>query len=59
MYSINMQQRNLDTKSKNTRVTSMYKVLVIEDDVMMSSMLAMYLVEEGYEVRQALLVKRV
>ncbi|MFF2483166.1 response regulator transcription factor [Paenibacillus sp. NPDC058071] len=31
----------------------MYKVLVIEDDVMMSDMLSMYLSEEGYEVRQA------
>jgi len=31
----------------------MYKVLVVEDDVMMSDMLSMYLSEEGYEVRQA------
>lgn len=31
----------------------MYKVLVIEDDVMMSNMLSMYLTEEGYEVKQA------
>ncbi|MUT66064.1 response regulator transcription factor [Paenibacillus sp. NEAU-GSW1] len=33
----------------------MYKVLVIEDDVMMSDMLSMYLSEEGYSVRQAVL----
>ncbi|CAH1217879.1 Transcriptional regulatory protein BaeR [Paenibacillus plantiphilus] len=31
----------------------MYKILVIEDDVMMSDMLSMYLSEEGYGVRQA------
>lgn len=31
----------------------MYKVLVIEDDVMMSNMLSMYLQEEGYAVKQA------
>ncbi|WP_214626250.1 response regulator transcription factor [Paenibacillus agaridevorans] len=31
----------------------MYKVLVIEDDVMMSNMLSMYLTEEGYQVSQA------
>lgn len=31
----------------------MYKIVVIEDDVMMSSMLTMYLVEEGFEVKQA------
>lgn len=31
----------------------MYKVLVVEDDVMMSDMLSMYLSEEGYSVRQA------
>lgn len=31
----------------------MYTVLVIEDDVMMSNMLAMYLSEEGYTVKQA------
>lgn len=31
----------------------MYKVLVIEDDVMMSNMLSMYLSEEGYSVMQA------
>ncbi|MBD2872455.1 response regulator transcription factor [Paenibacillus arenilitoris] len=31
----------------------MYKVLVIEDDVMMSDMLSMYLSEEGYSVKQA------
>ncbi|RJE84296.1 DNA-binding response regulator [Paenibacillus sp. 1011MAR3C5] len=31
----------------------MYKVLVIEDDVMMSNMLSMYLQEEGYIVKQA------
>ncbi|OMF32638.1 DNA-binding response regulator [Paenibacillus sp. FSL H8-0548] len=31
----------------------MYKVLVIEDDVMMSDMLSMYLTEEGYSVMQA------
>lgn len=31
----------------------MYKIIVIEDDVMMSSMLAMYLIEEGFEVKQA------
>ncbi len=31
----------------------MYKVLVIEDDVMMSDMLSMYLAEEGYSVMQA------
>lgn len=31
----------------------MYKVLVIEDDVMMSNMLSMYLSEEGYKVKQA------
>lgn len=31
----------------------MYKVLVIEDDVMMSDMLSMYLSEEGYSVMQA------
>ncbi|MBH5318673.1 response regulator transcription factor [Paenibacillus sp. GSMTC-2017] len=31
----------------------MYKVLVIEDDVMMSNMLSMYLTEEGYKVQQA------
>lgn len=31
----------------------MYKVLVIEDDVMMSNMLSMYLTEEGYHVSQA------
>lgn len=31
----------------------MYKVLVIEDDVMMSNMLSMYLFEEGYQVEQA------
>ncbi|MFD0959828.1 response regulator transcription factor [Paenibacillus chungangensis] len=31
----------------------MYKVLVIEDDVMMSNMLSMYLSEEGYQVEQA------
>jgi len=31
----------------------MYKVLVIEDDVMMSDMLSMYLTEEGYSVKQA------
>lgn len=34
-------------------MTSMYKIIVIEDDVMMSNMLAMYLVEEGYEVKEA------
>ncbi|BBH22771.1 DNA-binding response regulator [Paenibacillus baekrokdamisoli] len=32
----------------------MYKLLIVEDDVMMSDMLSMYLSEEGYEVRQAL-----
>ncbi|MBB3112191.1 DNA-binding response OmpR family regulator [Paenibacillus phyllosphaerae] len=31
----------------------MYKVLVIEDDVMMSDMLSMYLTGEGYQVHQA------
>ncbi|MBW7476025.1 response regulator transcription factor [Paenibacillus oenotherae] len=31
----------------------MYKILVIEDDVMMSDMLSMYLSEEGYDIRQA------
>lgn len=31
----------------------MYKILVIEDDVMMSNMLSMYLSEEGYAVKQA------
>lgn len=31
----------------------MYKVLIIEDDVMMNNMLSMYLTEEGYEVQQA------
>ncbi|MCQ6562472.1 response regulator transcription factor [Paenibacillus mendelii] len=31
----------------------MYKILIIEDDVMMSDMLAMYLSEEGYAVEQA------
>lgn len=31
----------------------MYKVLVVEDDVMMRDMLSMYLSEEGYSVRQA------
>ncbi|WP_274648827.1 response regulator transcription factor [Paenibacillus humicola] len=31
----------------------MYKVLVIEDDVMMSDMLSMYLTGEGYGIRQA------
>ncbi|SFF26855.1 DNA-binding response regulator, OmpR family, contains REC and winged-helix (wHTH) domain [Paenibacillus algorifonticola] len=31
----------------------MYKVIVIEDDVMMSDMLSMYLSEEGYSVKQA------
>ncbi|MFD0589561.1 response regulator transcription factor [Paenibacillus sp. GCM10027627] len=31
----------------------MHKVLVIEDDVMMSNMLSMYLTEEGYAVKQA------
>lgn len=31
----------------------MYKVLVIEDDIMMSNMLSMYLTEEGYQVSQA------
>lgn len=31
----------------------MYKVLVIEDDVMMSDMLSMYLSEEGYSIMQA------
>jgi len=31
----------------------MYKVLIIEDDVMMNNMLSMYLTEEGYEVLQA------
>lgn len=31
----------------------MYKVLVVEDDVMMSDMLSMYLSEEGYDVKQA------
>ncbi|MHA6482302.1 response regulator transcription factor [Paenibacillus sp. strain BS8-2] len=31
----------------------MYKVLVIEDDVMMSNMISMYLTEEGYQVSQA------
>ncbi|QAY67161.1 response regulator transcription factor [Paenibacillus protaetiae] len=31
----------------------MYKILVIEDDVMMSDMLSMYLSEEGYSVSQA------
>lgn len=31
----------------------MYKVLVVEDDVMMNDMLSMYLSEEGYEVKQA------
>ncbi|WP_168118683.1 response regulator transcription factor [Paenibacillus sp. HB172176] len=31
----------------------MYKVLVIEDDVMMNNMLSMYLTEEGYSVKQA------
>ncbi|RIX60238.1 DNA-binding response regulator [Paenibacillus nanensis] len=31
----------------------MYKILVIEDDVMMSNMLSMYLTEEGYNVKQA------
>ncbi|MFC6332922.1 response regulator transcription factor [Paenibacillus septentrionalis] len=31
----------------------MYKVLVVEDDVMMSDMLSMYLTEEGYDVKQA------
>jgi Response regulators consisting of a CheY-like receiver domain and a winged-helix DNA-binding domain len=30
-----------------------YKVLVVEDDVMMRDMLSMYLSEEGYSVRQA------
>jgi DNA-binding response OmpR family regulator len=30
-----------------------YKVLVIEDDVMMSDMLSMYLAEEGYSLKQA------
>ncbi|WP_308637678.1 response regulator transcription factor [Paenibacillus silvisoli] len=31
----------------------MYKILVIEDDVMMSDMLSMYMSEEGYEIKQA------
>lgn len=31
----------------------MYKVLVIEDDVMMNNMLSMYLFEEGYMIQQA------
>lgn len=31
----------------------MYKILVIEDDVIMGDMLCMYLTEEGYEVKQA------
>ncbi|RAP74486.1 response regulator transcription factor [Paenibacillus montanisoli] len=31
----------------------MYKILVIEDDVMMSDMLSMYMSEEGYEIQQA------
>lgn len=31
----------------------MYKILVIEDDVMMSDMLSMYMSEEGYVVKQA------
>lgn len=31
----------------------MYKILVIEDDIMMCNMLAMYLSEEGYHVAQA------
>lgn len=31
----------------------MYKLLVIEDDVMMSDMLSMYMSEEGYEIKQA------
>lgn len=35
------------------RVTTMYKILVIEDDVMMNDMLSMYLSEEGYSVKQA------
>lgn len=32
----------------------MYKVLIIEDDVIMGDMLCMYLSEEGYSVKQAL-----
>jgi DNA-binding response OmpR family regulator len=32
----------------------MYKVLIIEDDVMMSEMLSMYLSGEGYRVKQAM-----
>ncbi|MFC5651358.1 response regulator transcription factor [Paenibacillus solisilvae] len=31
----------------------MYKLLIVEDDVMMNDMLAMYLSEEGYQVKQA------
>ncbi|NBD27494.1 response regulator transcription factor [Paenibacillus glycinis] len=31
----------------------MYKLLVIEDDVMMSDMLSMYMSGEGYEIKQA------
>jgi len=31
----------------------MYKVLIIEDDVIMGDMLCMYLSEEGYDVKQA------
>lgn len=31
----------------------MYKILVIEDDVMMSDMLSMYMSEEGYVIKQA------
>lgn len=31
----------------------MYKILVVEDDVMMSNMLSMYLSEEGYSIQQA------
>lgn len=34
--------------------TTMYKILVIEDDVMMNDMLSMYLSEEGYSVSQAM-----
>jgi len=32
----------------------MYKVLIIEDDVIMGDMLCMYLSEEGYDVKQAM-----